>query len=193
LSDNAEPKQLGVGVREFAILGQGQCVFVAPEPGFSGNSTEAHVYDDKTKSTWNVLEGVERLPDLPENMANKPYVEDNLRFRLVKSFGPPEDGRSVLALATHFRGDARSIPRLWGRNDEPPVPREYWRRGVLLTSTRERSLIQGLTQEIFEADWVWLHNSEKLIWGRIEWKMENGKEVKKLQVLHADLIPANGE
>jgi hypothetical protein len=139
-----------------------------------------------------VLEGVVRLPDLPDNVANKPYVEDNLNFRMIPSFGRAEDRRCVLLLATHSRGDARSIPIPRRKTDEPRIPWEYWRRGILLTSTGERSLIEGLTKEIFEADWVWLNNSERLIWGRIEWKMDDGKEVKKIQVLQADLIPANG-
>ena len=187
LKEHEKLEHVGSAVTDFAMLGDGKCVFVTAGDGPKERTSEAFFYSHNKKSTWNVLDGVERLPDLDKEL-DKNYVENKMTVRLIDGFGALEHGSLVLCLFSHFRGDLRAhvIPSQ-GKRLEPMT----WRRALILTSAGERYMT-GLFREGNAPDRIWLHNSGRMITGNYIWQSSGSRRERKMQLTEVMVqIPAN--
>lgn len=162
LEGSAKPERVASAVTDFTMLKSGNCVFTTTGHGNKEASSEAFFRAYRDKSVWNVLDGIQRLPALEREFAEKDYVEDKLTVRLSEGFGTRSP--IVLSLFEHVRGDmrARALPA-----EGKTVKRELWRRAVVLTSEGERCMT-SLFREGQVPEIVWLHNSGILITGFTE-------------------------
>ena len=129
----------------------------------------------KGKVTWNVLENVDRLPELDKEFANKPYIEDKMSIRLIEGFGGSARDSLALSLFTHVQRDMRSISFSM---EEKSMPRATWRRGILL-ATDGRRFMTNLFQDEALPDQIWLHNSGRIVMGRYGWgSPSSGRKVQ---------------
>src|SRR5262249_20219444 len=148
-------------VTDFAMLGQGNVVFVTNEhagkPAHSENRRhdEAFFHSHVDRASWNLLEGVERLPRLDKAFSDAAYVMDSFRVHLIEGFGASRLEPLVLCLCEHHRGDvrARLLPP-----DEKAVESASWGRALLITADGRRSLTPLFRQGILP-DQIWLHKS----------------------------------
>jgi hypothetical protein len=161
LQQGARPRRLADGVGAYELLGPGQCLFTAMRPDplrdFYHASFDAYLYEDRKKAAWDVLDRIDRLPPLAAELTGKPYVEDKMSIRLLRSFGCPARGALVLASFDHLRSDLRAMP--FGHR-EPPVPRARWKSKVLLASDGRRLELDLPDRE---SEQLWLHNSATLV------------------------------
>ncbi len=162
LQDATSPAQVADGVTDFALLGDGNCIYVTAGHGTRKESCEAFFYARRDKSAWNVLDGVQRLPELTSELAGKNYIADRMTVRLVEGFGSPSP--VVLCLFEHSRSDARAFAL---PGEGPAIEPKIWRRAVLVTSGGERYLAD-LFPHGQRPDRLWLHNSGRLILGTTE-------------------------
>ena len=164
LDAGAEPRRLSDQVRDYEVLGSGRCLFTATSTGRKGNffsaSFETYVYEDRKNAVWNVLDGLLRLEPLSAELAAKPYVEDRMSVRLLRSFGSPARASLVLASFDHFRHDMRSSPI--GFN-ERAVQNERWRQEMVVSGDGRRFALDLPEQKFDGAEQLWLHNSGTLI------------------------------
>jgi hypothetical protein len=158
LKQKQSPQLVAPEVTDFAILDKGNCVFITSGHGRRGESSEAFFRGAIGNATWNVLEGVERLPELDKEFVDKSYIEDKAQVRLIDGFGARNS--LVLCLFSHFRGDMRANFSPVGKRLEMIT----WRRAVILTSSGERYMT-GLFREWNLPDFIWLHNSGRVVTG----------------------------
>ena len=173
-----EPELVATGVMDFVMLGGGNCVFSSSGHGRRGLSSEAffRVHGDKT--VWKVLDGVDRLPELDKEFADKVHVEDRMSVRLIEGFGGDSRNRLALCVFTHVRGDMRAhaFPV-----QEKPLKLTTWRRMVLLTTDGQRYMADLFRDENVP-DCVWLHNSGRVITGKYIWKTPGSTRERKVQL-----------
>lgn len=180
-------EQVAERTLRFKLLSKGRCVYVEGEHGPKHDSCEALVCDPVSRTTWNVLDGVVRLPELDAALAAKPQVSDTMDVRLVASFGEGKRQRLVLCLFSHWR-------RSSSLSDGKFVPFQFWRRGVLVSG----ELVRGQVS-IFEGrdrpDHIWLHNSGRLFFGT-NGKSDDSGEISQINLhsMQISLEPAkNGK
>jgi hypothetical protein len=182
LKDRQAPRLVDTQVTEFAMLGAGDCLFVTAGHGHRGASSEAFFRSARKNATWNVLDGLERLPALDREFADKDYVEDKLTIRVIDGFG--HGGSLALCLFTHSRGDFRSLPVRLDRA-EPEVSksleRTTWQRAVILTSGGERYMTP-LFREGNLPDGILLHNSGKVIAATYLWESSGSTGERKVRL-----------
>ncbi len=205
--ENAKPIHLAKHVHAYEILGPGICAHAvsshrdrgaSTEQFFSNASREAFVFDARSNATWNVLDGIERLPELAPEISSKGYVNDKMSVSLIRGFGADVRSPLVLCLFAHSRYDMRAfiglrpqqanetlLPQPHKR--EPYVERQAWRRAVLLNSDGKRFQVSSFPPEFFDRK-IWLHNSGRLVLGEFKWINEDTAErVGKMQLTRFDL------
>ncbi|MEW6363566.1 MAG: hypothetical protein AB1714_02885 [Acidobacteriota bacterium] len=181
LSQGKAPQLMATGVTDFAVLDAGNCVLATAGHGHRGLSTEAFFLAQGDKTMWNVLDGVDRMPELDKELAVKDYVDDKMSVRLIKDFGGGEHGGLVLCLFTHVRGDMRSlIAPVQGK----PLERETWRRAVILSSEGHRYMIDILRDATL-SDQIWFHNSGRVIMADYLWNSSGPSTERKVQLTEA--------
>jgi hypothetical protein len=176
-------------VTDFAMLGQGNVVFVANEhagkPAYSENRRhdEAFFHSRVDSASWNVLEGVERLPRLDKAFSDAAYVMDSFRVHLIDGFGASRLDPLVLCLCEHNRGDvrARTLPP-----DEKAVKSASWHRALLITGDGRRSLTPLFRQGSLP-DQIWLHKSGRLLLGTYVWQESAGGRKRRVQLSECTL------
>ena len=175
------PQLVAPGVAGFAMLDRGNCVFVTGGHGRKGQSSEAFFRSALEKSAWNVLDGVERLPELDKVFVDKDYITDSQTIRLIDGLGNHDS--LVLCLFFHLREDRRA-------NYEPVegkmLQRLTWGRAVILTSTGERYMTD-LFREGIPPYLIWLHNSGRIITGDYIWQSTGSIKERKVQVDEATI------
>ncbi len=178
LSGDQKPELAATGVTDFVMLGGGNCIFTSAGHGRTGLSSEPFFRIHKDKTLWNVLEGVDRLPELDKEFADKVYVEDRMSVRLIEGFGGDSRNWLALCLLTHFRGDMRSggFPV-----QEKPLKPTTWRRAVLLTTDGQRYMTD-LFRDGNVPDCIWLHNSGRVIIGNYIWKTSGSIRERMVQL-----------
>jgi len=181
LKQKQNPQLVAPGVTDFALLDGGNCVFVTPGHGRKGGSSEAFFRSELEKSEWNVLDGVERLPELDKVFVDKDYIMDWQTIRLIDGFGNHDS--LALCLFSHDRGDMRA-------NYKPVegkiLERMMWRRAVIVTSAGERYMTD-LFREGVPPELIWLHNSGKVITGKYHWQSTGSIRERKVQVNEATI------
>ena len=190
LRKDAEPLAIGDNVLDFAIMASGRCAFSVSGFGAKGDSAEAFVYAPATKTKWNVLDGVERLPRLMRAVAKRESVADKMTVRFVRGFGEQDTPGPVLCLFSHARDDlsGRPIPSLAaprGIADPKPIDERRWRHAILLTPEGDRYLADTYPDP--EADLIWLHNSGRLIVGKHEWSGETEPQRRQTHLWQMDV------
>lgn len=175
-----KPELIADGVIDFRMLGSGNAVFVTVAqgdkraPSENRRHAEAFFYARADQSSWNVLEGVERLPKLGKEFAEANYVTDRLTVRLIEGFGASRHEPLVVCLCEHHREDHRAALVL--SSDGKTLESITWRRALVVTRDGRRSLVP-LFREGNLPDQIWLHRSGKLITGTYVWhESESGRQ-----------------
>ena len=162
---NASPQAVPIaeGVHDnYALLDAGGCVYATVEGAGSGKTSEAFFYSNRDGATWNVLDGVERLPEPPAGDS----IENTMSVRFIGSFGGKEHPALVLGLFRQSRDQLDFMPAR--RPDQ-------WARAVLVTSGGERYMTD-LFRENAPPDHLWLHDSGRLFVGK-DLYQDSGKQI----------------
>jgi hypothetical protein len=186
--DPRKTESIATGVTDFTMLGNGNAVFVTAEQGSkratSANRRHAEAFFRARAdgTSWNVLEGVERLPKLDKAVADADFVADRLTVRLIDGFGTSKHQPLVVCLCEHERGDRRAfVPP-----DGKVVESVTWRRALVITSDGRRCLTP-LFREGSLPDHIWLHKSGKLITGTYVWPEPLSGERRGVQLSQTTL------
>jgi hypothetical protein len=185
--DAHKTESIATEVTDFTMLGQGNALFVTREQGGKTASSEnrhhaeAFFHARGDRSSWNVLEGVERLPKLDKAFADADYVTDSLRVRLIEGSGTSRHEPLVVCLCEHHRGDLRAFSA-----DGKVLESATWRRALLITGDGRRSLTP-LFREGNLPDRIWLHKSGKLLTGTFIWHESAGGRQRRLQLSQSTL------
>lgn len=170
-TDPQKMESIATGVTDFAMLRQGNAVFVTEADAGGHPSSEnrrraeAYFHAHADQSSWNVLEGVERLPKLDKEFADAGYVVDSLTIHLIEGFGTSRHEPVVVCLCEHRRQDGRARRTPSNGKVLQPVT---WRRALVVTGDGRRSLTP-LFREGRLPDRVWLHKSGILVTGNYIW------------------------
>ncbi len=175
------PQLVAPGVADFAMLDSGNCVFVTGGHGRKGESSEAFFRSEPEKTAWNVLDGVERLPELDEVFVDKDYIADWQTIRLIDGLGNHDS--LALCLFSHLREDRRAE---YAPVEGKILERVMWRRAVIVTSAGERYMTD-LFREGAPPYLIWLHNSGRVITGAYLWQSTGSTRECKVQVNEATI------
>jgi hypothetical protein len=183
--DSRKVEAIATDVINFTMLGPGNAVYVTVEQGKKAASEnrrreEAFFHVRADKSSWNVLDGVERLPELGKAHAGVDFITDRTMVHLIEGFGSSRHDALVVCLCTHDRGDRRALTG----NMERGLESVTWRRALLIAHDGRRCLTP-LFREGALPDQLWLHNSGKLLMGTYLWG--EGAPGRKRQVRLAEL------
>jgi hypothetical protein len=178
--DSRKVEAIATDVTDFALLGRGNAVYVMAGSGRKASSqdrrrAEAFFHGRADKSSWNVLDGVERLPELDKAFVGTAFVTDRMMVHLIEGSGSSRNDPLVICLFDHHRGDLRALTA----GHERVLPSLTWRRALLIGHDGRRCLTP-LFREGNLPDQFWLHNSGKLLMGTYVW--EDGEERRKRQV-----------
>ena len=182
--DTKKTESLANDVTDFTMLGYGNSVYVTVEKpakrdlSESKRRNEAFFYARSERSTWNVLEGVERLPKLVGALAEASFIQDSLKVRLIEGFGAGKHEPTVLCLFEHHRGDRRAFAF---PSEGPALKSVTWRRAILIGRDGKRTLAP-LFQERNLPEQIWLHHSGKVIWGISVWDDLKGERKRQVQL-----------
>jgi hypothetical protein len=176
-------------VTDFTMLSYGSTIYVtvekASKPALSQcrRHAEAFFYTRAERSSWNVLEGVDRLPKLNEALAEAAFIQDTLKVRLIEGFGASKHEPAAMCLFEHHRGDMRAFspPR-----EGPPLKTVTWRRAILVGRDGKRSLTP-LFREGNLPERIWLHHSGQVILGNYVWPEAKGESKRKVQLSESTL------
>jgi hypothetical protein len=183
LQEPRQVEEIAGDITDFAVLGRGNVVYVKGSAGRSvlsdyHHQAEALFRAREERSTWNVLDGVKRLPALDKALAGKTYIMDRMGVKLVEGFGSSRHDALVLCQFEHYRGDRRAFTIGMERSLETVT----WRRTVLVTHDGRRYLMPP-RPEGDVLDRYWLHNSGKLLIGT-----DDREDTPEGQRLHLRLI-----
>jgi hypothetical protein len=182
--DSKKIESLADGVTDFAMLGYGNTVYVNVEKPVKRAFAESRRHDEAffharaDRLTWNVLEGVERLPKLGEAFTEADFIEDIFRVRLIEGFGASKHEPAVICLFEHRRGDRRAFAQ---PGEGPALKSETWRRAILIGRAGKRSLMP-LFQDRNLPDRIWLHHSGNVISGTYVWDESTGDRKRQVQL-----------
>jgi hypothetical protein len=181
--DSKKTEPIANDVTDFAMLGYGNTVYVTVEKPAKRDLSErkrrneAFFYTRSERSSWNVLEGVERLPKLGEALAEASFIQDSLTIRIIEGFGASKHEPAVICLFEHHRGDGRA--RILSM--EEALKSVTWRRAILIGRDGKRSLTP-LFRDGNLPDQIWLHHSGKVITGTSVWNEANGERKRQVQL-----------
>jgi hypothetical protein len=189
IKEPGKAESIATEVTDFTILGQWNVVFVTVGQGRKGASSKArdhaeaffHAHADKT--SWNVLEGVERLPKLDKAFAEADFVVDRMMVRLIEGFGSNRNDPLMVCLCEHHRADSRALSL---QSDEKLLPSVTWRRAVVITHEGRRSLTPFFREGNLP-DQIWLHKSGKLITGTYVWNESESGRKRRVQLSESTL------
>lgn len=183
LKQGQSPEHVAAAITDFAMLKTGNCVYATTGHGPKGTSSEAFFRIHSDKFTWNILDGVKRLPELAKQFVDKDYVEDKLTVRFVDGLGDQKYSPLVLCLFTHIRMDRRSLIL-------PPqgkrLERMTWRRVIIVTSDGKR-FMTDLFREGKLPNEIWFHNSGKVFMGNYLWQSSGDTRERKVQLSETTL------
>lgn len=158
----ATPELVDPAATDFTVLGSGNILFATDGHGAKKSSTEVFFRAHGDKATWNVLDGVSRLPELGQKLAEKRYIEDRMTVRQIPGFG--SGAPIALCLFWHYRADGRSFISMKDIEEGKTIESQTWRRALIVTSRGDRYLTD-LFREGGIPDIIWLQNSGLLITG----------------------------
>lgn len=186
--DSKKTAEIANDVTDFTLLGNGDTIYVMREKPInralaeSRQHAEVFFYTQADRSSWKVLEGVERLPKLGEAFAEATFVHDKLKVQLIEGFGSSLLKPAVLCLFEHHRGDFRARIAQTGRGDEGPALESVtWRRAMLIGRDGKRSLTPFFREGNLP-DQIWLHNSGKVISGKYVWDEIDASRTRRIQL-----------
>lgn len=167
MNGDTTPKRVAENITGFSLLDGGSSILVSSGHGHLGKSSEAVFRSNDGKTSWNLLDGVPRLPELPQQLKDQESIQDQLSIQLVEGSG--KGRRLTLGIFTQARGDLHS-----GLGERDHVPHERWRRAILLDSDGNRYLTDQLRGDGSPPDRIWLHDSRRLVmtkhlWGTGSW------------------------
>ena len=182
--DPKKTESLANEVTDFTMLGYGNTVYVTVEKPAKRDLSERQRHDEaffyarSDRSTWNVSEGIERLPKLIGALAEADFIEDKFRVRLIEGFGAGKHEPAVLCLFEHLRGDRRAFA-LPGNG--PALKSVTWRRAILVGRDGKRSLTP-LFRDGNLPDQIWLHHSGKVLTGKYIYDELKGERRHQVQL-----------
>jgi hypothetical protein len=188
-NDAQKTESVATAVTDFTMLAQGNAVFVTVEhggkPASSANRhhAEAFFHSRPHRSSWNVLDGIERLPELDKVFADADYVMDSLTVRLIEGFGASRHEPLAVCLCEHQRRDLRA--RIFP-SDGKVLDSVTWRRALVITGNGRRSLTP-LFREGNLPDQIWLHKSGKLVTGTYVWDESEWGRTRRVQLSESTL------
>ena len=141
LNDSRKVGAIAADVTDFALLGQGNAVYVTVGPKWKAESEERHHAEAffrirASESSWNVLGGIDRLPELDKSFADLDFITDRMMIRLIEGFGSSRHDALVMCLYEHHRGDLRGLTQGMERLLESIT----WRRTLFITHDGRRCL-----------------------------------------------------
>jgi hypothetical protein len=182
LTQSNKPHLVAKNVTDFALLDDGNCVFVTS--GRNRESFEGSVFQVVKQSSWNLLDAVEQPPELSKDLADDQFIEDKLSIRLIEPFGHSHP--HALCLFWRYRRD------MVGGALVPPTEARVmalsWRRAILVTASGNRYMTH-LFREDHWPDQIWLHASGKLIFGDYLWETSSSGRRRKIHLLCSFLQP----
>jgi hypothetical protein len=169
-------------VTDFTMLGNGNVLYVKvierrKPPLENREHAEAFFHVRADRSMWNVLDGVERLPELDKAFADNEVISDRMMITLIEGFGSDQHDAKAFCIFDHHRGDDRAL----AIGMERLLESINWRRTLLVTQDGRRCLTP-LLREGNLPDCVWLHNSGKLLIGTYVWSGEVGDRIRQLRL-----------
>lgn len=170
LNEPQKTEPIANGVTDFSLLDQGNVAFVTLEHKDEHEVPphrrhyETHFYSRAGKTTWNVFDGIERLPRLDQRLAQADYIEDRQSVRLIEGFGTNRHSPFVVCFFSHHRNDLRANPMPVNGVTLKP---ENWRCAIAVEHDGKRSLVP-LFREGNMPEKIWLHKSGKLITGNYD-------------------------
>jgi hypothetical protein len=182
--DSKKTESIAAEVTDFTMLGYGNTVYVTREKAVKRAFAESRRYDEAffytrtDRSTWNISEGVERLPKLAEVFAEANFIEDIFRVRLIEGFGAGKHEPAAICLFEQSRGDRRAFA-LPGPG--PALKSETSRRAIVIGRDGKRSLAP-VFQDGNLPDQIWLHHSGKVITGTNIWEDLKGERKRQVQL-----------
>jgi hypothetical protein len=190
-NDPQKTESIATRVTDFTMLGQGNAVYATVDPSGKRARSEDRRHDEAffhvraDRSSWNVLEGVERLPKLEKEFADADYVTDRLRVRLIEGFGASRHKPLVVCLCEHHRGERRAL--VFPPNGKV-LKSVIWRRALVITHDGRRSLTP-LFREGNLPDQIWLHKAGKLLTGSYVWDESGSERRRRVQLSESTLQP----
>jgi hypothetical protein len=180
--DPRKVEAIATDVTDFAMLDRGNAVYVTAGPGRNASSenlrhAEAFFHVRADRSSWNVLDGVERLPKLDKAIADADFITDRMTVHLIDGSGSSRHDPLVICLSEHHRGDLRALTV----GQKPALQPVTWRRALLITHDGGRCLTP-LFREGNLPDEFWLHNSGKLLMGTYIWKEWEGGRKRQMRL-----------
>jgi hypothetical protein len=181
-NDPRKVEAIAADVTDFAMLDRGNAVYVTAGPGRNASSenlrhAEVFFYVRGDNSSWNVLDGLERLPELDKAIANADFITDRMTVHLIDGFGSSRHDPLVICLCDHDRGDLRALTL----GQEPALQPVTWRRTLLITHDGGRCLTP-LFREGNLPDEFWLHNSGNLLMGTYVWEEWEGGRKRQIRL-----------
>lgn len=163
LRQGSNPEFIGEGIADFSLLGGGNSILVTTGHGHLRKSKEAIFRSRDGAHTFNILDGIERMPPLPVDFVGQDFVTDQLDVKLIDGFGSGIGNELVLCLFTQNRMDMRSIP---DPRKVRMLERSSWENAILVDrhGSRWRTTIKGDA-----CDDLWFHKSGKLIMSKRLW------------------------
>ena len=191
LDKSPKPIQLCDRPIEFEFLGSHSIAYLsASGTGHTKRIEEGFVYDTESASTWNILDDVPRLKELPEEVSKKPNILDNLSGRLVHGFGKSNAPPLVLAIFDHSRIDMSAAPSTVHMDT---VKDEHWQKSILLQAEGKRCAIAELQLPVSGQERLWLHNSGNLFIAEQDWtKKGSHSPMTRLSLVAFDLERIRG-
>jgi hypothetical protein len=164
---NEQPQLLAEEPAGFELLGKQRVAYVTSREGMNNTrSSDAFVYDVEAGQYWNVLDGIERLPKLDADIAQKSYLSDTMAVRLIRGFGSSRYAAAVLSLFSLTRFDMRAAAPSARVLPTERMLTQQWHAAILLSEQGTRCTVEMANLD-FSAS-LWLHNSGKLLTARDE-------------------------
>lgn len=164
--EGATPTLVSTTATDCVLLSGGDCLYTAVQRGSQREKGEAWYRAGDGSAEWNLLEGIPRLPPLPDTVAGKDYLHDSMQITLHDAFGSAAGPALALCQFEHQQTDPRAVPVFASSF----LPNRYWRRTLVVDRDRRILLsVLGDVDRRDRPDQLWLHNSGHLIAGDFGW------------------------
>ena len=171
-------------IEAFTLLANGASIFLnfLPSDG-DHRSCEAFFHRYGALGSQNLLDGVQKLPPLPAEIARQPWMMDQMTVRLIKSFGSDQTDPAALCIFHQTRQDLRQTL--------PAIPRASWQRSMIVTSSGNRFLT-SLFPDGRPPQEAWLHISKSTATIINTWSKSESPEDPQLRLQKTQINLANG-
>jgi hypothetical protein len=172
-------------IEDFALLAKGACIFLNfLAPSGDHRSCEAFFHRYGAVGSQNILDGVERLPPLPAEIAHQPWMMDQLTVQLIKGFGSDQTHPIALCIFHQTRRDVRQPIVI------PAIPSATWQRAIIVTSDGTRFLTDLFPDGRLPQQ-AWIHASSSAVTIINAWSKSGLPEGTQLHLQKTQISLAN--